>query len=54
MPGYLSARVISFTPAEKAATEAALAVIQGNIVSINNTIESIQGDIDDLSLNLGV
>ena len=40
MPGYLSNRLISFIPAEKAAVDAA--------------IEIIQGDIDDLSLNLGV
>jgi hypothetical protein len=54
MPGYLSNRLIAFIPADKAVTEAALSVIQGNIVSINSTIEIIQGDIDDLSLNLGV
>jgi hypothetical protein len=40
MPGYLSNRLIAFIPAEKAPTDAA--------------IEIIQGDIDDLSLNLGV
>jgi hypothetical protein len=40
MPGYLSNRLIAFIPAEKAAVDAA--------------IEIIQGDIDDLSLNLGV
>ena len=40
MPGYLSNRLIAFIPAEKAATDAA--------------IEIIQGGIDDLSLNLGV
>jgi hypothetical protein len=40
MPGYLSNRLIAFIPAEKAAVDA--------------TIEIIQGDIDDLSLNIGV
>ena len=40
MPGYLSNRLISFIPAEKAVVDA--------------TIEIIQGDIDDLSLNIGV
>jgi hypothetical protein len=40
MPGYLSNRLIAFIPAEKATVDA--------------TIEIIQGDIDDLSLNLGV
>jgi hypothetical protein len=40
MPGYINNRLIAFTPAEKAAVDAA--------------IEIIQGDIDDLSLNIGV
>jgi hypothetical protein len=40
MPGYLSNRVIAFIPAEKAA--------------VDEAIEIIQGDIDDLSLNIGV
>jgi hypothetical protein len=40
MPGYLSNRLVAFIPAEKATVDA--------------TIEIIQGDIDDLSLNLGV
>jgi hypothetical protein len=40
MPGYLSNRLVAFIPAEKAVVDA--------------TIEIIQGDIDDLSLNIGV
>ena len=40
MPGYLSNRLVAFIPAEKATVDA--------------TIEIIQGDIDDLSLNIGV
>ena len=40
MPGYLSNRLVAFIPAEKAVVDAA--------------IEIIQGDIDDLSLNIGV
>jgi hypothetical protein len=40
MPGYLSNRLVAFVPAEKAPVDA--------------TIEIIQGDIDDLSLNIGV
>jgi hypothetical protein len=40
MPGYLSNRLVAFIPAEKSVVDA--------------TIEIIQGDIDDLSLNIGV
>jgi hypothetical protein len=43
MPGYLSNRLISFLPAS-----------QSDVTTINTTIVEIQGDIEDLQLNVGV
>ena len=43
MPGYLSNRLISFLPAS-----------QTDMVEVQSTIVEIQGDIEDLQLNVGV
>lgn len=48
MPGYLSHRRISFDPtAEVAALEVDLSVLEASV-------DTLQGDVEDLQLNLGV
>lgn len=43
MPGYLSNRLVAFLPAK-----------QSDMNTVNATIVEIQGDIEDLQLNVGV
>lgn len=43
MPGYITDRLVSFLPAS-----------QADVSTINTTIVEIQGDIEDLQLNVGV
>jgi hypothetical protein len=48
MPGYLSNRVISFNPA------AELAAVQESLTSLESIVITLQEDVEDIQLNIGV
>lgn len=48
MPGYLSNRRIAFDPT------AEVAALEVDLNTLETTVESIQGDVEDLQLNIGV
>jgi len=48
MPGYLSNRVIAFDPT------AEVAALEVDLNTLETTVESVQGDVEDLQLNIGV
>jgi len=50
MPGYLTNRRISLLPA----TVEQIAAVQSSIAAIDTRITEAEGNIDDLSLNIGV
>lgn len=54
MPGYLSNRKISLIPALKSELDALNISLINNVSTINTTITEIQGDVEDLQLNIGV
>jgi hypothetical protein len=54
MPGYLSNRLISFMPVSKEELEALDSEITLQISTVNNTLTEMQGDIEDIQLNIGV
>lgn len=48
MPGYLSNRRIAFDPT------AEVAALEVNLNTLETAVEVVQGDVEDLQLNLGV
>jgi hypothetical protein len=54
MPGYLSNRLISFMPASKSELEDLDSEITLQISTISSTLTEMQGDIEDIQLNIGV
>jgi hypothetical protein len=48
MPGYLTNRYISFDPAQD------IAEVAGDVTALENRVTEAEGNIDDLSLNIGV
>jgi hypothetical protein len=48
MPGYLTNRIITFNPAED------VAAVETDLASINTRVTETEGNIDDLSLNIGL
>jgi hypothetical protein len=48
MPGYLSNRYITFDPAQD------VAEVAGDIAALEIRVTEAEGNIDDLSLNIGV
>jgi hypothetical protein len=50
MPGYLSNRYVSFSPALSADLEA----VELDLAAIDTRVTEAEGNIDDLSLNIGV
>jgi len=50
MPGYLSNRYIKFDPAPSSD----VVTIQATVSDINTRLTEAEGNIDDISLNIGV
>jgi len=48
MPGYLSHRRISFDPA------AEIAALEVDLSTLETSVDDLQGDVEELQLNLGV
>jgi hypothetical protein len=48
MPGYLSNRLISFNPA------AELAELEATVNSLEEIVITLQEDVEDIQLNIGV
>jgi len=48
MPGYLSNRRIAFDPT------AEVAALEVDLNTLETTVETVQGDVEDLQLNIGV
>jgi hypothetical protein len=48
MPGYLSNRRIAFDPT------AEVAALEVDLNTLETTVEAVQGDVEDLQLNIGV
>jgi hypothetical protein len=48
MPGYLSNRLISFDPL------AGLSEVESDLESLEEALIIIQGDVEDIQLNIGV
>lgn len=48
MPGYLSNRRIAFDPT------AEVAALEVDLSTLETSVDALQGDVEDLQLNLGV
>jgi hypothetical protein len=54
MPGYLSNRYVSFDPALSSDLASVQSNLQASITAVEVRVTEAEGNIDDLSLNIGV